>query len=286
MEHPDDEVLTQFALDDPLAVDAATLVHISDCDRCTDDIQEIQRVVDGALAAGGRPDLRTLVPPPPSVWEQLVAEIGEPGRPHDADEPADAGGATTTPASTVSLAADRDDGWLFEQPGEIALESSDGDAGDRTSGGDRRTLWQVAVAAAVGLIIGAGTAWLVAGDDDEPVATSPAPADAPTAPLTGVDGNVTSGEIALVEREGHAPEITITLATLDRSRGFLEAWLVNADSGGLVALGVFDGVRGTFAVPPALNLSKYDQVEVSREPFDGDPTHSPATLARGPVPQP
>src|SRR4051794_11634444 len=76
MEHPDDEVLTQFALDDPLALDAATLVHISDCDQCTHEIEAIQRVVDAALAAGGRPDLRTLAPPPAEVWDRVLVEVG------------------------------------------------------------------------------------------------------------------------------------------------------------------------------------------------------------------
>ena len=53
----------------------------------------------------------------------------------------------------------------------------------------------------------------------------------------------------------------------------------------MVALGVIDGAKGTFTVPQALNLSKFDQVDVSREPFDGDPAHSTVSLARGPVPR-
>ena len=41
----------------------------------------------------------------------------------------------------------------------------------------------------------------------------------------------------------------------------------------------------TFTVPPSLNLARYSQVDVSREPFDGDPAHSSVSLARGDVPQ-
>jgi hypothetical protein len=301
MEHPDDEVLTQFALDDPLAVDAATLVHISDCDRCTDDIQEIQRVVDAALAAGGRADLRTIVPPSPSVWDQVLVAVGGVGQRDVAEQaspepPAPGAHAASHAASPAEPAEPGEPGepvWLFEQPGEIAVEHAVSRS-DFDQPADRRTLWQVAVAAAVGLIIGAGTAWLIAGGDSAPSSTSgpgaqssttsESSAGLPTTALTGVDGHVTSGQIALVEGDGQAPHITVTLDTLDRDKGFLEAWLLNSGSGGLVALGILDGTSGTFSVPPALNLSKYDQVEVSREPFDGDPAHSTTTLARGPVP--
>jgi anti-sigma-K factor RskA len=275
MEHLDDEVLTQFALDDPLALDAATLVHISDCDQCTHEIQEIQRVVDGALAAGGRPDLRTLVAPPPSVWERVLVEVG--GR-DDVRADVEAGHATTYPPAAAGASVD-DPIWLFDQPGEFAVESAGGRSElDRPT--DRRTLWQVAAAAVAGVVIGAGVAWVVADNGSAPTVAG----DVTTSALTGFAGNVTSGEISLTQRSGSAPEITVILDTLDRGQGFLEAWLVNADDGGMVALGVIDGTKGTFTVPPSLNLSKYNQVDVSREPFDGDPAHSTVSLARGPVP--
>jgi hypothetical protein len=34
-------------------------------------------------------------------------------------------------------------------------------------------------------------------------------------------------------------------------RDFLEVWLLDAKTGGMVALGVLDGDRGSYAVPPA-----------------------------------
>jgi hypothetical protein len=285
MEHPDEEVLTQFALDDPLALDAATLVHISDCDHCTDEIQEIQRVVDGALAAGGRPDLRTMVAPPPSVWERVLVEVGgresvraevdaDPAPPPDLPMPLD------LPAPPAPVAVD-DPIWLFAQPGEIGVESSRNGRSDSDEPSDRRTLWQVAAAAVAGLVIGGGVAWVVADNGS----TATVSGDVKTSTLTGLQGNVTSGQISLSEPGGRAPQITVNLDTLDRGPGFLEAWLLDADSGGMVALGVIDGAKGTFTVPPALNLSKFNQVDVSREPFDGDPAHSAVSLARGPVPR-
>ena len=302
MEHPDEEILTQFALDDPLALDAATLVHISDCDQCTEEIQAIQRVVDAALAAGGRPDLQTTVAPPPSVWERVLVEVGagstgsvgSVGSVAMAEVATDPGPTlpeivttdsveSTAPASLAAVepvGAD-DPSWLFEQPGELSTTTSrPSESLDRPT--DRRTLWQIAVAAAVGLVLGAGVTWLVA--DNDSTASPTASGDVTTSVLTGIDGHSTSGEISLAEGDNSAPEITINLDSLDEGPGFIQAWLLDADTGGMVALGVLDGAKGTFTVPPSLNLSRYSQIDVSREPFDGDPAHSTVSLARGPVP--
>jgi hypothetical protein len=290
MEHPDDEILTQFALDDPLALDAATLVHISDCDRCTDEIQEIQRVVDAALAAGGRPDLRSLVTPSANVWDRVLVGVGVgvavgANRAAEADDQtATSVGASGTATATASAPVGEGPGepiWLFDQPGELTMESRAGGADTLGRSTDRRTLWQVAAAAVVGLVLGAGVAWVVSDNNPEPTVSG----DVKTSELTGFDGHETSGEISIVQQGGDAPQITVNLDTLDRGKGFIQAWLLDADTGGMIALGVFDGAHGTFTVPPSLNLSKYNQVDVSREPFDGDPAHSTVSLARGPLPQ-
>ena len=52
----------------------------------------------------------------------------------------------------------------------------------------------------------------------------------------------------------------------------------------MVSLGVLDGDHGSFAVPADLDLSAYDQVDVSQEPYDGNPAHSTESLARGRLP--
>jgi hypothetical protein len=289
MEHPDEEILTQFALDDPLALDAATLVHISDCDRCTHEIQDIQRVVDAALASGGRADLRVLVEPPPSVWERVLVEVGARGAEADHDPPRSFEAAPPPSEPVVEEPAlvppvgpaEGGPVWLFDQPGEIE-STAPGHARQGARPTDRRAVWQVAVAGLVGLVLGAGVTWLVADDGSGPTVSG----DALTSTLSGVDGNPTSGEISLVEPDGAAPQLTINIDSLEKGPGYLEAWLLNGDDGGLVALGVIDGTKGTFVVPPSLNLEKYSQVDVSREPFDGDPAHSGVSLARGPVPAP
>jgi hypothetical protein len=184
------------------------------------------------------------------------------------------------PAPAPTATRDDDPVWLFDQPGEFATAARrESDGLDRPT--DRRTMWQVAVAAAVGLVLGAGVTWLVA---DKSSTAPTVSGNVKTSALAGIGGNTTSGQISLVERSGSAPAITINIDTLDRGAGFLEAWLLDADTGGMVALGVVDGTKGTFTVPPSLNLSRYSQIDISREPFDGDPAHSTVSLARGPVP--
>lgn len=142
----------------------------------------------------------------------------------------------------------------------------------------RRT-WMIAAASvAAGAILGALVTTWVARDGDG--AAQPA---ARTAALNPLGDHVTSGTLAL----GGPPtreSLSVVLHESDPGEGFLEVWLLDARTGGMVALGVLDGDRGSYAVPPGLDLTTYDQVDVSREPYDGDPAHSQQSLARGRVP--
>lgn len=58
-------------------------------------------------------------------------------------------------------------------------------------------------------------------------------------------------------------------------------WLLDAETGRLVSLGVLNGTESTFELPEGLDLSDYPVVDISREPFDGDPAHSTDSIARG-----
>jgi hypothetical protein len=68
---------------------------------------------------------------------------------------------------------------------------------------------------------------------------------------------------------------------------YLEAWLIDTDGRQLYSLGALtpepDDTRyhGTFRLPPDPQLTAFDTVDVSAERFDGNPTHSGASLLRG-----
>jgi hypothetical protein len=282
MEHPDIEVLTQFALDDPLALDAATLVHITDCEECSREIAQIQRVVDAALVVGGRPDLRTLAVPAPIVWDNILAAID------------DGGGYETTPA-VAELPVPRlgepsarpglvEQGWLFaDQTADGDLRGFDPEPATRAAAFDhtssRSTAWQLLAAAVVGVVLGGGAVWALSDRSDG----SGSGDTLASSTLTGFDGHDASGELRLV-RTSSGPALDVDFVTSDDDKGFVQVWLLNAKTNGMVALGVLDDDKGTFAIPQGLDLEKFNQVDVSLEPFDGDPAHSSTSLARGPLP--
>jgi hypothetical protein len=67
---------------------------------------------------------------------------------------------------------------------------------------------------------------------------------------------------------------------LPQTDGYYEVWLLASDESGLVSLGpVTPGQR--YEVPSAIDVDRYSIVDISREPTDGDPTHSTDSVLRG-----
>jgi len=62
---------------------------------------------------------------------------------------------------------------------------------------------------------------------------------------------------------------------------YTEVWLISSDATRLVSLGTVAGSRGTLTIPAGVDLSIYDLVDVSAEPYDGDPAHSGDSILRG-----
>ena len=62
---------------------------------------------------------------------------------------------------------------------------------------------------------------------------------------------------------------------------YREVWLISADQKRLISLGVLRGASGEFAVPQGVDLERYDIVDVSSEPRDGNPKHSGDSIVRG-----
>ena len=138
--------------------------------------------------------------------------------------------------------------------------------------------WLLAAAAAVvGLIIGIGVT-TVADRDRVEVTSSTA--------LEALPGQTGQGTAELVRDQGR-PELRVQIdapLTPDRYR---EVWLINTDGQRMYPLGVLpDDGQATYPLPPALagQLQGFNIVDVSIEPYDGNPAHSRESQVRGVLP--
>jgi anti-sigma-K factor RskA len=135
----------------------------------------------------------------------------------------------------------------------------------------------VAAAAVVGLIIGVGVT-TVAGREGGEVTSSTA--------LNALPGQTGQGTAELVSDQGR-PALRVQIdapLTPDRYR---EVWLINTDGERMYTLGVLpDDGRASYPLPPELaeQLQGFTIVDVSIEPYDGDPAHSRESQVRGTLP--
>ncbi len=102
------------------------------------------------------------------------------------------------------------------------------------------------------------------------------------APLPDHSGG---GEAVLSRRSGsEVLTVDVTGLATDPST-FYEVWLLAPDASRLVALGMLGpSERGTFVLPPGLDVHAYPVVDVSAEPRDGNPAHSSDSVVRGTLP--
>lgn len=110
---------------------------------------------------------------------------------------------------------------------------------------------------------------------------APAPQVMASTSLATLDDQRVLGEASLV-RTPTGMELAVTTEPLDPGSGFLEVWLINTDGVRMVSVGVLaDNTSGVFSVSEALLGQGYRIVDVSRELFDDQPTHSGDSLVRG-----
>lgn len=132
----------------------------------------------------------------------------------------------------------------------------------------------IGIAAAAGIVIGGvGASYLNDRESEESLVA--------TATLAPLDDALDTAIARIVQRDGHQVLIVQADGLADARGGFLEVWLLNPDVTGLVTLGPLDADRQEFVLPAALDLSEFPIVDISREPLDGDPTHSGDSLWRG-----
>jgi hypothetical protein len=243
MPHLDDDLLALLALQE-WQPDPESAAHLDTCERCRHELHELSRVVTAGRTNAGAAD--ALVPPAAHVWAGVASAVGMP--------------ASDAPSRQVT-----------DPPGAVVptrLRPRE----------QRRTLhtW-FAVAAGVAIGMSAVVAF-EALDSDEP--TAPQDDVVATATLAGLGAGGTSGTAEILDTTD-ARVLHVQLDDRTAGGGFREVWLLDPATGQLVSLGVLNGTESTFELPAGLDLRDYPAVDVSREPFDGDPAHSTDSIARG-----
>lgn len=285
MEHVDPDVLALVALGEPAADDVAR-AHLATCGRCRAEVESLT----GAVRVGRSSDAgEALVAPPAAVWGRIRDELGlspalEPGSPVT-DIPGSAGeqpATSSAPAAPARLSVV--DGGAGHPAPEADAAPDHLAPGTDAARDDlapvvplrrRRAPW-VAAAAAAGIVIGAagGTVW--AGRDG-----TPAPDVVAQAALDPLPGWEASGEAVVEVTPDGGRVLVLNVEGDGGADGYREVWLIDRDVTRLVSLGVLTGDEGRFTVPDGLDLTDFAVVDVSEEPFDGDPAHSGDSIVRG-----
>jgi anti-sigma-K factor RskA len=250
MPHVDPDVLALLALGEDVA-SASEQAHVLECADCRAELANLRRTATVGRTALGAGEL---IEPPARVWTRIAEELELP----DAAPPVAALPVQRTPtaASPAARFEARPDALPPARP-------------------RRRGVLALAAAAAVLLVLGGGlTVWQL---------LRPAPAavlaSAELDPFPDWSG--AGGTAALEETRAGDRQVQVTLTAPGGEDGYREVWLITSDATELVSLGVLEGSSGTFAVPAGIDTTRYDLVDISEEPLDGDPAHSGDSIVRG-----
>lgn len=258
MPHLEPEDLALAALGEPL--EPAARDHLAGCAQCSAEHASLAgAVAAGRSAAPGAGD--ELVPAPDRVWAAVSAELGlDPGV-HPGGRAA--AGAAGSAAEVIPASGRLPRGTSTYSPDSGPVRRS------------RASARWLAVAAAAGVVLGgAGVRWW-----DE---RTPGPSVIEQASLAALPAWPEASGEATVERDKDGTRrLVISLAGAGGPSGYHEVWLIDRDVTKLVSLGVLHGDTGSFVLPDGLDLGEYPVVDVSEEPFDGDPAHSGDSIVRG-----
>ena len=255
MPHVDPDVLALLALGEDVA-SPEERSHVADCASCQAELAKLRRTATVGRSALGAGEL---LPAPERVWSRIAEELEL----QDRALPGAEAPAPTPPEAATAAVPTR--------------SPSAGVASSRAAGSRPRWRWTMALAAVavVLLVVGGGVAvWQL---------LRPGPAailaTAELDPFPGWSG--AGGTAELEETRAGARQVQVTLEAPGGEDGYREVWLITSDATELVSLGVLDGTSGTFSVPTGIDTSRYDLVDISEEPFDGDPSHSGDSIVRG-----
>ena len=247
---PDRLADSALRIDDPLT--AAEQNHLASCAECRNELGELSRIAE--LSRQPEHVAPQLVPTD-AIWQSIQVQLAS-----QATAPAMTEPSAEPPPSAPTIT---------EPPPSIA------ELPRRTP--RLRSWFLVAAAAVFGLIIGAGITTVAVRDRVE-VTSSTA--------LEALPGQTGQGTAELLRDRGR-PELRVQIDAPPSPDRYREVWLINTDGQRMYPLGVLpDDGRATYPLPPALagQLQGFNIVDVSIEPYDGNPAHSRESQVRGVLP--
>jgi hypothetical protein len=278
MEHLDAELLSLMALGEPLGTDADA-DHLARCPKCSETLRGLQRAVHIATLDFTGVELEK---PGSQNWTAIHQVLGlspdlstDPLLQHTASSP----DQSVRPAVTKAKRNVRP-----KHGGNTAAPPTPPRPG-YGKGRARPGLW-LAVAAA-GIVLGTAAGWTAAGvlghtGTPAPSSTQSEPASVVLAqtPLTPLPTHTGSGEAQVQQLPDGSRRLIIRLSDENIS-GFRGVWVGSTDLSRMVSLGVLANESGVFAIPAGVDLAQYPIVDISDQPYNGDPAHSADSIARG-----
>lgn len=279
MEHLDAELLSLLALGEPLGT-AADADHLASCPKCSEILSDLQYAVHIATLDHEGIELEE---PGSQNWTAIHQALGlspalarDPLSQHTAGSPVPPVKPAISPAATV------------EAPQQLDTEPESAPTPLRPDAKDRKARTQLRItAAAAGIVLGTAAGWAAAGflgHTDTPAPTSTQSGSTAIVlaqtPLTPLPTHTGSGDAEVRQLPDGTRQLMIRLSN-DPIAGFRGVWVGSADLSKMVSLGVLGNDSGTFTIPAGIDLAQYPIVDISDQPYNGDPAHSADSIARG-----
>lgn len=182
--------------------------------------------------------------------------------------------------ATVEVARDLDDDELLTPPDHVwaaIAEEISADSGTIVPMRSRRRVapW-IALAAAVGVVLG--------GVVGASLMRSTPPEIVASVALEPLADYSTTGT-ATVEVVDGTEMLAVDVSGLPSTDGYFEVWLLAPDASSMIALGTLGAGESTvLPLPAGVSLADYPVVDISAEPYDGNPAHSTDSVVRGTLP--
>jgi hypothetical protein len=277
MEHLDAELLSLMALGEPLGPDADA-DHLANCPQCRETLRSLQHAVHVATLDLADIELEA---PGSQTWTAIHQALGL--SPELAADPLSRRAAgpsmSSSPPAGPAVADTPQQRGTEPQAAPIPLRHG---AKKRQA---RPRFWLTAAAA--GIVLGVAAGWTAAGVLERP--GTPAPISGPSVPapvvlaqtsLTLLPTHTGSGDAQVQQLPDGTRRLTVRLSN-EHISGFRGVWVGSADLSKMVSLGVLANDSGVFTIPAGIDLAQYPVVDVSDQPYNGNPAHSADSIARG-----